>query len=83
MKVASSRSYLTHRISYRVGQIVVTAQPDLWVEENGTEVLLKIGIAKKKPSYVDILLTVIRKAAVSLKMADRRCDLDMFFEQFV
>ena len=30
-----------------------------------TQVLLKIGIAKKKASYVDILLTIIRKAAIS------------------
>jgi hypothetical protein len=54
-----------HRIAYRLGQIDVTAQPDLWVEENGTQVLLKIGVSKKRPSYVDIILTVMRKAAVS------------------
>lgn len=54
-----------HRISYGIGQIVVTAQPDLWVEENGVQVLLKIGMAKKKPLYVDILLTLIRKAAIA------------------
>ena len=53
------------RLAYRIGQVVVTAQPDFWVEENGTQVLLKIGIVKKKSSYVDILLTVIRKAAIS------------------
>ncbi|MGB9233142.1 MAG: hypothetical protein WCC04_01930 [Terriglobales bacterium] len=54
-----------HRLAYRIEKIVVTAQPDLWVEENGTQVLLKIGIARKKSSYVDILLTVIRKAAIN------------------
>jgi hypothetical protein len=54
-----------HCLAYRIGPVVVTAQPDLWVEENGTQVLLKIGIAKKKSSYADILLTVIRKAAIS------------------
>jgi hypothetical protein len=53
------------RIAYRIGQINVTAQPDLWVEENGNQVLLKIGVSKKTPSYVDIILTVMRKAAVS------------------
>jgi len=53
------------RIAYRIGQIEVTAQPDLWVEENGTQVLLKIGVSKKTSSYVDIVLTVMRKAAVS------------------
>lgn len=54
-----------HRLAYSVGKLVVTAQPDLWAEENGTQVLLKIGIAKKKPSYIDVLLTVIRKAAIN------------------
>lgn len=54
-----------HRIDYRLGPLVLTAQPDLWVTEEGTQVLLKIGIAKKKPIYRDILLTAIRKAAVS------------------
>jgi hypothetical protein len=54
-----------HRIEYRIGEIVVTARPDLWVQENGTQVLLKIGIAKKRPAYVDILLTIMRKAAIS------------------
>jgi len=53
------------RIAYRIGQIDVTAQPDLWVEENGKQVLLKIGVSKKAPSYVDIVLTIMRKAAVS------------------
>ena len=54
-----------HRLEYRIGDIVITARPDLWVEENGTQVLLKIGIAKKRPAYVDILLTILRKAAIS------------------
>jgi len=55
-----------HRIGYEVGSVVFTAQPDLWVmdEDEGIQVLLKIGIAKKQPSYVDMLLTVMRKAAV-------------------
>lgn len=55
-----------HRIGYRVGRVVFTAQPDLWVmdEDEGIQVLLKIGITKKQSSYVDILLTVMRKAAV-------------------
>lgn len=59
------------RIAYHIGQIEVTAQPDLWVEENGTQVLLKIGVSKKTPSYVDIILTVMRKAAVSNHYAVR------------
>jgi hypothetical protein len=54
-----------HRLRYLVGGIVVTAQPDVWAQEEGSEVLLKIGIAKKKRMYVDILLTVMRKAAIS------------------
>lgn len=54
-----------HRIAYRLGGVVITAQPDLWVEEDGTQVLLKVGMSRKNPSYVDVLLTIIRKAAVS------------------
>jgi hypothetical protein len=56
-----------HRIGYSVGKVVFTAQPDLWVmdEDAGIQVLLKIGITKKQASYIDILLTVIRKAAVA------------------
>jgi hypothetical protein len=55
------------RLEYRIGGIVVTAQPDLWAEELGTQVLLKIGMAKHKTSYVDMLLSLLRKAAVSSK----------------
>lgn len=53
------------RLAYRIGGIVVTAQPDLWAEEQGTQVLLKIGMARHKPSYVDMILSLLRKAAVS------------------
>jgi hypothetical protein len=53
------------RIAYRIGRVLITAQPDLWVEENGIQVLVKIGVSKKQISYIDILLTLIRKAAVS------------------
>jgi len=63
-----------HRIGYRIGNVVFTAQPDLWVfdEDGRIPVLLKIGIAKKQPAYVDILLTVIRKAAVGSGYRDIR-----------
>ena len=53
------------RLQYRIGGIVVTAQPDLWAEEQKTQVLLKIGMAKHNISYVDMLLSLLRKAAVS------------------
>jgi len=53
------------RLEYRIGGIVITAQPDLWAEEQGTQVLLKIGMARHKISYVDMLLSLLRKAAVS------------------
>ena len=56
-----------HRVTYQLGRIDITAQPDLWVEENGIQILLKIGVSKKKTSYVDILLTVMRKAAIANK----------------
>lgn len=54
-----------HRLSFKLGPIVITAEPDLWVTELGIPVLLKVGMAKKKRDFVDILLTVIRKAAVA------------------
>jgi hypothetical protein len=68
------RVLTNHRIGYPVGKVVFTAQPDLWVldEDAGIQVLLKIGITKKQPSYVDILLTVIRKAAVASGYTDVR-----------
>src|SRR5271169_6313341 len=50
---------------YRIGPVVVTAQPNLWVEELGTQVLIKIGIAKKQPVLIDVMLYLIRKAAVA------------------
>jgi hypothetical protein len=53
------------RLEYRIGGIVITAQPDLWVAERGTQVLLKIGIAKHNTSYRELLLALLRKAAVS------------------
>jgi hypothetical protein len=53
------------RLEYRIGGIVITAQPDLWVEERGTQVLLKIGVAKHNASYREMLLALLRKAAVS------------------
>lgn len=53
------------RLVYQIGGIVVTAQADLWAEEQGTQVLLKIGMAKHNISYVDMLLSLLRKAAVS------------------
>lgn len=53
------------RLAYKLGPIILTAEPDLWVTENGIPVLLKIGLAKRKRDFVDVVLTVIRKAAVS------------------
>jgi hypothetical protein len=53
-----------HRLAYDVGGITITAQPDLWVEEDGTQVLLKVGMARHGVSYIDMLLSLLRKAAV-------------------
>lgn len=54
-----------HRLEWKIGAVTVTAQPDLWVEENGTHVLLKIGLARKGTEYVNVLLFTIHKAAVA------------------
>jgi hypothetical protein len=59
------RILTNRRLEYRIGGIVITAQPDLWAEEQGTQVLIKIGMAKHNISYVDMLLSLLRKAAVS------------------
>ena len=53
-----------HRISHHLGAVTVTAQPDLWVSENDIEVLIKIGVTRKKSIETDMLLHLIRKAAV-------------------
>jgi hypothetical protein len=54
-----------HRLAYKIGQVTVTAQPDLWVEENGTQVLLKIGMARKGTEFINVLLFIIHAAAVA------------------
>lgn len=55
-----------HRLALTVKGITITAAPHLWVEENGFQVLIKIGVAKyKTPDYIDLLLHLIRKAAVA------------------
>lgn len=53
------------RLQYPIGGIIVTAQPDLWVEEEGSQVLIKIGMAKHNASYIDLVLSLLRKAAIS------------------
>ena len=53
-----------HRIAHRQGDVTVTAQPDLWVSEDDVEVLIKVGVTRKKSVETDMLLHLIRKAAV-------------------
>lgn len=62
----------THRITLRIGNITWKATPDLWVLENGIEVLIKVGFANKSRSYTDILLAVIRSAALVNKYRVKR-----------
>jgi hypothetical protein len=52
------------RLRCEFGNVLATAQADLWVEENGTQVLLKIGVARHGREYIDLLLSLLRKAAV-------------------
>jgi hypothetical protein len=59
------RILTNHRLIYRIGSVTITAQPHLWVEEAGKQVLIKIGVAKKQPAFVDVMLYLIRKAAIS------------------
>lgn len=53
-----------HRISHQQGEVTVTAQPDLWVSEDDVEVLIKVGVTRKKSIETDMLLHIIRKAAI-------------------
>ncbi len=53
-----------HRIAHRQGEVTVTAQPDLWVSEDDVEVLIKVGVTRKKTIETDMLLHLIRKAAI-------------------
>jgi hypothetical protein len=53
------------RIEYRLDRVLITTQPDLWVQEGSSQVLLKIGVARKNRTYIDALLTITRKAAIS------------------
>ena len=76
-----------HRLECKIGAVTVTAQPDLWVEENGTHVLLKIGLARKGIDYVSVLLFIIHKAAVASRYSiDARnvvyLDIDSGTERF-
>jgi hypothetical protein len=65
-KIYGNRRFLlltNHRLWVEIAGLRITSQPDLWVEENGIEVLIKIGAAPKKADYIDILLALIHKAA--------------------
>jgi hypothetical protein len=55
------------RLSFEVGGVTVTAQPDMWVvDENGNQTLFKIGAAtSKRRDYIDFMLHLIRKAAAA------------------
>jgi hypothetical protein len=52
------------KISCLIEQLVFNASPDLWVRANGRELLIKVGFGKKGRSYVDVVLAVMRRAAL-------------------
>jgi hypothetical protein len=59
------------RLEYRLGTIVIKAQPDLWVQEGKAQILLKIGIPRHGISYIEMILTLLRKAAASARLKIR------------
>lgn len=59
------------RLEYRLGSIIIKAQPDLWVQEDQAQVLLKIGIPRHGTSYIEMILTLLRKAAASARVKIR------------
>jgi hypothetical protein len=54
----------SRKISCLIEQLVFTASPDLWVKANGRELLIKVGFGKKGRSHIDIVLAVMRRAAL-------------------
>lgn len=56
-----------HRLQVNIAGVTVTAQPDLWVRENNTEVIIKIGVHKKTQPvlFMELMLHLLRKAAIA------------------
>ena len=56
-----------HRLQLNVAGVTITAQPDLWVREGTIEVIIKIGVQKKKQPelFMELMLHLLRKAAIA------------------
>jgi hypothetical protein len=52
------------KISCRIEQLTFTAPPDLWVRMNGREKLIKLCFGKRKRAYAEVILLVMRRAAL-------------------
>lgn len=53
-----------HKINCKIEGVTFTASPDLWVEIKGRQFLIKIAFGKRKRSYADVVLAVMRRAAL-------------------
>ncbi len=53
-----------NRTTCTIEQIVFTATPDLWAKVKGRELLIKFGFAKRKRSYAEVIVLVMRRAAL-------------------
>jgi hypothetical protein len=56
-----------HRLQLKIAGVTITAQPDLWVREGTIEVIIKIGVHKKKQPelFMELMLHILRKAAIA------------------
>lgn len=52
------------KIGCPIERIVFTATPDLWANVKGEEILIKIGFGKKRRTYYEVILVLMRRAAL-------------------
>lgn len=62
------------RLGFGRGSVTLTASADLYVQQNGEKLLIKLDLGKKRPKalMVRILLHIIHEAAVAAKLGLKR-----------
>jgi hypothetical protein len=60
----------TPKPKYAHGEVLVSAYPDLYVDEEGTKKLIKLDFSEKRPDEqaVEIVLKVMHEAAYAAKL---------------
>lgn len=52
------------KISCRIEQIVFNATPDLWARFRGGEMLIKLAFGRRRRSYAEVVVLIMRRAAL-------------------